>query len=269
MSDRVPSVVASAASRASRDMEETNAVPSTAAPAPRKRGKHIHDTQVLADFFSDQDLPEGHAPPTNLISKMSAADWYDDVYKKPLDVSFDSLPTETKQRMLGEIQAIAPSVQSYVVRASAADPTAISLPPNHRHDVVIIPGTSLASDDPLVGVKRDHHAQLCELHAYDVIEDFARAVEFAGATKRMPLRKLVTTLRACAIHSLYQPSGDTSYMVFELEERQVFFVALAVSGCGSRGERDEYTQWTTALLEEIGATVVEVGTRMYFECPCV
>lgn len=268
MSDRVPTV-AVAASRASRGMEETNAVPPAAAPSARKRGKHIHETQVLADFFSDQDLPKGHTPPTDLIAKMSASDLYEDVYKEKIDVSFDSLPTETKDRMLGELQALAPKVLSHAVRASADDPTAIIIPPDHRHDTILIPSTSLANDDPLVGVKDGHHAELCTLHAYDVIEDFARAIKFAGAAKHMTLRKLVTALRACAIHSLFQPSGNMAYLIFELEERQVFFVALGVTGCGSRGERDEYAPWTSVLLEEIGETTVEIGDHVFFECPCV
>lgn len=286
MADRL-SAMAAAVSRSSQSIESTAVVPGDAAveaaavagQPPRKRGRQVHERQVLADFFSDQDQAEGTKPPTDLIKAMSTADLYEDVYKQSVDVSFDNLPSAAKERMLAEIAAVAPKVASRVVQASDADPTAITVPREHMHDTVLIPYSAIerAATDRLSSVKEAHRAQLCELHSYDVLEDFARSLEFGGADRKVQLRKLLSVdLRASPVHSMHH-TDDLSYIILELEDRQVFFAAVGMRWCGDTADtvsltasrKEEYVPWSTAVLGDLGASIVEVTTHFYFSCPCV
>lgn len=263
-----------AAASAVASASAAGAVPREGEQGPRKRGRHVHERQVLADFFSEQDQAHGSTPPTDLIKKMSTRDLYEDVYKTyKVDASFSNLPKATQGRMLAEISAVAPRVASRVVQVSDADPSAITVARTHTHEAIVVPPAALeaAGADRTASVKEMHLAQLCELHAYDVLEDFARSLEFGGVPRRTTLHKLVRIdLRACMPHSMYRASADTAYLLLELDERQVFFAAVEVRWCATdEAVAEPYETLTAAMLGELGPLLVDVGSHFYFCCPCI
>lgn len=253
---------------------------------PRKRSRQVHERQVLTDFFSEHDHPDGGAPPTDLIKSMSARDLYEDVYDTyKVDASFDKLPNDTKARMLAEIVAVAPKVSARVVQASDADPSAITVPRDHTHEIILVPDAALvgAGTDPFAALKEVHLSAVCELHAYNVVEDFIRSVSFGGVSRVLSLAKLVRVdLRACVPHSLHHPPDDdpVTYLILELDDRQVFFVAVGVRWRSTEGvddgpsrlaklRADPYVQWTAGLFGDLSVAVVEVVSHCYFSCPCI
>lgn len=255
-------------------------------PTPRKRGKNVHDRQVLADFFSaDTDAPRNERAPTELISRMGVGsraqpgDFYDDVYaidglaKK--QSSFGDMSVERQEALLESLQAAAPKAISRSIQAPTGemDPTAIFVPQDHRHDLLAVP-TDGDCGDPHALVREAHLPEMCGLHGYDALEDAMLQMDLGGLPQQMPLRDLVRTVSACTTHGM-QPISGGALLVVELEERGVFCAAIELSsttvliGGGDIVDDDAYIQWTGAIPPETLDAVVVVVGRWYFTCPCV
>ncbi len=246
---------------------ETASTPSPGKPkvAVRKRSRQIHDKQVVLDFFSENDVADDAKPPTELISKMGADELYDDVYADDTDVSFAALPVEKRDAMLAGLLKVAPKVASRSVSASGADPTAISLPTNHMHEIVHVPDAAIAATSALAAIQEGHRAELSRLSAYEAIENLVTETECYGS-HQVTLRELLKELRACVPHGVQRKPGGL-YMIFELGRRDVFYAAI---GLKTIGDIPEYASWTKDLEEAIADVVTaEFESRVYFDCGCI
>ena len=246
---------------------EATVTPSSGKPKKtvRKRGRQIHDKQVMLDFFSEGDLAEDAKPPTELIAKMGADELYDDVYQDKVDVSFLALPVEKRDAMLEGLRGVAGKVEGRAISVSSVDPSAISLPSNHMHDIVQVPPAAISAKGPLDAIQEGHRAELSRLPAYEALENLVVEHDCYGS-HQVTLRELLHELRACVPHGVQRRPGGM-YMIFELGRRDTFFAAVSFKMVG---DVPEYSSWTKDLEDALGDVVTgEFESRFYFDCGCV
>ncbi len=248
------------------------AVDAASAPTPgkpkvavRKRSRQVHDKQVMLDFFSENDLADDAKPPTELIAKMGADELYDDVYQDDVDVSFAALPVEKRDAMLAGLLEVAPDVASRAISVTGADPSAISLPSNHMHEIVRVPEAAIAATNALAAIQEGHRAELTRLPAYEALENLV--FEHANyGSHQVTLRELMHELRACVPHGVQKKPGGM-YVIFELGRRDTFFAAVSFK---MMGDVPEYASWTKDLADAIADVITgEFESHFYFDCGCV
>lgn len=248
-------------------------------PKLRKRSKSVHERQVLANFFSDADSAVSERAPTQLISRMGVGtrdnpgDFYEDVYEtegfNKKQSSFGDMSAEAQAALLERLQAAAPGAIARSIQAAPGetDPSAIFVPPNHRHDVLIVPEDG-DGGDKLALVSEPHQPELCGLHAYDALEDIALQMELGGMPRKMSLRDFTRTVSACAPNGM-EPTPYGAHLVVELEERAVFLAAIQLKSTTPISRDGAYIPWSGAIAPEVLDTGVEMLSYFFFLCPCV
>ncbi len=246
---------------------EAATAPSSGKPkvAVRKRSRQIHDKQVMLDFFSENDVADDAKPPTELISKMAPDELYDDVYQDDVDVSLAALPVEKRDELLDGLRDAAPKFERRAISSSTADPTAISIPSNHMHEIVRVPEAAITATNALAAIQEGHRAELSRLPAYEVIENLVVEHECYGS-HQVTLRELMHELRACVPHGVQRRPGGM-YVIFELGRRDTFYAAVEFKMVG---DVPEYATWTKDLEEALADVITgEFESRVYFDCGCI